>query len=159
MPAASNGTPPDSAQVGMATELSKHTPLLGAILAQLRTDVIQVAVGDVVRREMVMDNFPVAGSKRVIVRRTGNGWDNQAVPTAPGVLLLGANEGRLGGSIGNTGANAIILYLSDAQREGVLALYLAAGASWDFRLGNLLWVGHVWATAQTSASTVCGGEV
>lgn len=156
MPGA-NGIDPSG--VALATLMSEHTPLLHSILAELRSDTIELGVGDAPFREMVLDQFPVAGSKRVLANRTGNGYDGLAVPTT-GVLVFAANEARLGMLLVNSGANAIILYLSDQRRTGVPAVYLASpGGSWDGRLGNVGWCGNVFAVAQTGASTLAGGEV
>jgi hypothetical protein len=149
----------DPSGVALATLMGEHTPLLHSILAELRSSTVEVGVSDAQGREMVLDQFPVPGSKRVLVYRTGNGFDGLAVPTT-GVLALVANEARLGLSLINTGANAIILYLSDHRGPGLPAVWLAAsGGAWDGRVGNLAWAGNVFAVAQTGASTLAGGEV
>lgn len=141
-------------------ELGKQTALMHSALAEARTDALELAVGDFQGREMVLDQFPVPGAKRVIVGRTGNGFDSLAVPTT-GVLALPPNEGRLGMRLVNSGAtNAIILYLADQKRAGIPAVWLApAGGAWDGRLGNVLWAGNVFAVAQLGASALTGGEV
>lgn len=152
---------PDPAHVALAVDQGRQTGLLAAILAEMRSDTLDVGVADYAYRQMVLDNFPVAGAKRVLVRRTGNGADTFPVPTT-GALVLPDNAGRLGGTIVNSGANPVILYLCDggAARPGSPAIYLAAnGGSWDFKLGNLLWCGNVSAVAQTAASTLTVAEV
>jgi hypothetical protein len=157
MPGA-NGLP-DPSHVAIAAGLGEQTPYLKAILAELRGDVLEVGVSDAYGRELVLDQFPVSGRKRVLAYRTGNGFDALAVPTT-GVLALAANEARLGLAIINSGANAVILYLADRQRAGVPAVWLAAsGGSWDGRFGNLMWSGNVFAVAQTAATTLTGGEL
>jgi hypothetical protein len=152
-----NGVDPSG--VALATLMSEHTPLLHSILAELRSDTIELGISDSPLREMVLDQFPVAGSKRILALRTGNGFDALAVPTT-GVLALGANEARLGLTLTNSGANAIILYLADHRGPGIPAVWLAAsGGAWDGRLGNVAWCGNVFAVAQTGASTLAGGEL
>lgn len=153
------GNGADTAKVAEAVELGRQTALLHALLAAARSDVIDLGVSDAQGREMTLEQFPVAGSKRVLVYRTGNGTDGLAVPTA-GVIVFPANEARMGLTLINAGANAVILYLSDQQRKGVPCVWLGAnGGSWDGRLGNLLWAGNVFAVAQAGASTLVGGEV
>src|SRR5581483_11085722 len=148
------------ARLERVIELGKQTELLQALLGKERTDVLEVAVSDGLHREMVLERFPVAGAKRVIANRTTTGNDNLGVPTT-GVLVVGANSARLGGLIVNAGATPVILYLnrSGLATPGAGAIYLAAGASWDFRLGNLLWCGSVSAVAQGASSTLTLTEV
>jgi hypothetical protein len=149
----------DPSGVALATLMSEHTPLLAAILAAIRSDTVQIGVSDAQPREMILDQFPVAGSKRVLVNRTGNGTDGLAVPTT-GVLAFAANEARLGLTIVNAGTSPLFLYLSDQARKGVPCIWLAAnGGAWDGRLGNLDWAGNVFAVAQGSATFITGGEL
>jgi hypothetical protein len=158
----SNGTPPAADQARRVTQhLSSQTELLKAILAGQRTDIIDVAIADFHHNGMVMENWPVAGNKRVLVQRTTVGTDSLAVPTT-GIQAIPGNTGRLGGTIVNIGSSAVILYLRDGTipRAGTGAIWLApSGGSWDFRLGNVLWCGNVAAVAQTSASTLTVCEV
>jgi hypothetical protein len=164
-----NGQAPrvDPSGVALATLMSEHTPLLASILSELRSGTIEVGVGDVQFREMVLDQFPVVGSKRILAYRTGNGSDAAAVGTGTAAapingLVLSANEGRLGGQIVNTGTNPVILYLTarPVPVPGVPAVFLAAsGGAWDFRLGNLLWCGNVSAVGQGGTSTLTTAEV
>jgi hypothetical protein len=152
---------PDPAAVAATVETSRHVALLGAILAAVRSEVLEIAVADAQYRDMVLDQFPVAGSKRVIAYRTGSGFDSLPVPTS-GTTVVGANAARLGGTIVNSGANAVILYLCPTGRAtaGAPAIWLAGnGGSWDFRLGNLTWCGSVTAVAQTGASSLTVAEV
>jgi len=147
--------------VAYGVELGKQTELLQALLGKERTDVLEVAVADSLHREMVLERFPVAGAKRVIANRTTTGNDNLLVPTT-GVEVVGANSARLGGSIVNSGANNVILYLARGglAAPGAGAIWLVAnGGSWDFRLGNLLWCGSVSAVAQVAASSLTVAEV
>lgn len=150
-----NGSP----GVAEVVELAKHTALLHSVLAELRADVIELGISDAYGRELTLDQFPVAGSKRVLAYRTGNGTDGLAIPTT-GVLLFPANEARLGLSVVNSGGSAVILYLADQLKKGVACVYLAAsGGSWDGRFGNVLWAGNIFAVAQTAASTIVAGEI
>jgi hypothetical protein len=142
-----------------AVELALQTGLLQAILAQLRTEVMEVGVSDAITAEMVLDKHPVSGVKRILARRTGNGFDSLAVPTG-GVLVLPPNEARLGSQWVNSGTFPVIIYLSDRLRPGVPAVWLAAGGgAWDGRIGSLPWCGNLFAVGQGGNSTLVGGEV
>jgi hypothetical protein len=161
-----NGQPIDPSGVALATLMGEHTPLLASILSELRASTLEVGVGDQKFRQMVLDQFPVAGCKRIIAYRTGNGTDAQAVATATYAapingLVIPANEARLGGAIVNIGTVAVNLYLTDRPVPvvGVPALQLAAGGSWDFRLGSLVWCGNVSAVATSTTSTLTVAEV
>lgn len=153
----------DGHQVAAAVELNQQTRLLTALLSQQRAGPLEIAVGDFSQRELVMDSFPVAGSRRALVFRSGAGTDNVPVPAAPaGVLVLPENAGRLGGAIVNSGAAPVILYLTvnAAPTPGAPAIWLAAsGGSWDFRLGNVLWSGNVSAAGQGGVSALTVAEV
>lgn len=150
---------PDPSHVAVAAGLGEQTPILAAILAELRTELMEVGVSDAAGRELILEQHPVAGCKRVLAYRTGNGTDGLAVPTT-GVMVFPANEARIGLTVINSGANAIILYLSDQKRAGVPCVFLnAAGGSWDGRFGAMPWAGNVFAVAQVGASTLVGGEI
>jgi hypothetical protein len=153
-----NGQPIDPSGVALATLMGEHTPLLASILAELRGDTVEIGVSDAYGRELVLDQFPVPGCKRILAYRTGNGFASFSVPTA-GALVLAANEARLGIQLTNSGTSAVLLYLSDQPRAGVPVVYLAAGASWDGRFGNLSWAGNIFAAAVGSSSTLAGGEL
>jgi hypothetical protein len=156
MPAA-NGLP-DPSHVAIAAGLGEQTPYLKAILAELRGELVEVGVSDAYGRELTLDQFPVAGRKRVLAYRTGNGFAAFPVPTT-GVLALAANEARLGLVLINSGSVPVLLYLADQPRSGVPCVWLAAAGAWDGRFSNLLWAGNVFAVAQGAASTLTGGEL
>ena len=153
--------------IAVAAGLGEQTPVLAAILAELRSGTLEMSVSDAQRRELILNKFPVTGAKRALVYRTGNGNDATAVATATyatpvQAVVLNANQARLGGRIVNTGTNAIVLYLTERAVPvvGVPAVYLAAsGGAWDLLLGNVLWCGNVSAVAQTGASTLTVAEV
>lgn len=154
-----NGQQQDPSHIAVAAGLGEQTPLLHAILSTLRGETMEIAVSDAAGREMLLEKFPVTGRKRVLAYRTGNGYDGLTIPTT-GVLVVPANEGRLGSQWVNAGANPIILYLSDQKRGGVPAVWLNAnGGAWDGRFANLAWAGNIFAVAQTAASTLVGGEL
>jgi hypothetical protein len=161
-----NGVGIDPSGVALATLMAEHTPMLASILAELRSGTVEIGAGDAKFREMVLDQFPVAGCKRILAYRTGNGTDNQPVATATYAapingLVLPANEARLGGTIVNVGTAAVNLYLTDRPVPvvGVPALQLAANAAWDFRLGTVLWCGNVSAVAASGTSTLTVAEI
>jgi hypothetical protein len=144
--------------VAVAAGLGEQTPLLAAILTELRSGTLEVGVSDALGRELLLQQFPVAGAKRALAFRTGNGFASLPVPTT-GVLVLPANEARIGCQLTNSGTSAIVLYLSDQARAGAPCVYLAAGAAWNGQFGNLTWCGNLYAVAQTTASTLVGGEL
>jgi hypothetical protein len=143
------------AQVAVV-ELAHISHILQAALAELRT--IEVCVSDAYGRELILEQFPAAGAKRVLAYRTGNGTDGLTITTA-GQLVFPANEARLGLQIQNTGAtNSIMLYLADQPRRGVPAVLLNPNGAWSGFLGQTLWAGNVYAVAQGGPSTLVGGE-
>jgi hypothetical protein len=158
---------PAPSLVAVAAGLGEQTPLLAAILAELRSGTLEMSVSDAHRREMILSKFPITGAKRALVYRTGNGADAAAVPTATlstpiGALMLPSNQARLGGQIVNAGAVPVILYLTErpVPVSGIPAIWLAAsGGSWDFRLGNTVWCGNVSAIGQGGTSTITIAEV
>jgi hypothetical protein len=156
--ASGNGHQVSPSMIAVAAGLGEQTPLLAAILAELRSGALEVGVSDALGREMILNKFPVTGAKRALAYRTGNGFDALNVTTT-GVLALPANEARLGLTISNAGANPVILYLADGKRAGVPAIWLGTGATWDGRVGNVAWAGNVFAVATTATSTLAGGEI
>ena len=154
-----NGRVIDPSNVAVTVELARMTQLLGAQLAELRSETPQIAVTDAAPQEMVLEHWPVAGLKRVLVRRTGNGTAGVTVGTA-GLLLLPPNEGRLGMRWANSGAtNAAVLYLAAAALNGVPCVWLAPnGGTWDGRFGGVTWHGNVFAVAAAATTTLVGGE-
>jgi hypothetical protein len=160
-----NGLAPPSL-IAVAAGLGEQTPLLAAILAELRGGALEVSVSDAHRRELILSKFPVTGAKRALAYRTGGGADSVAVATAatppvPQVVMV-ANQARLGGQIVVSGTNPVVLYLTEraVPTTGVPAIWLAgSGGSWDFRLGNVCWCGNVSAVALTGASTLTVAEI
>jgi hypothetical protein len=156
---ANNGTVIDPSNVAATVELARMVQLLGAVLAELRGEDTQLAVSDAVQQEMTLEHWPVAGLKRVLIRRTGYGTSGVSVGTT-GQLLVPPNEARLGMRWTNSGAtNAAVLYLSDAARNAVPCVYLAPnGGTWEGRFGGVTWHGNVFATAAAATTTIIGGE-
>lgn len=142
--------------------------LLRALLAQESADISELCVSDREPPEALMANFPTRGVQRMIVRRPGNGG---TYPLAAGnpTPVLQANENRLGGSIINSGANAVTLYLAadllqpgsnTPLPQGAPQLRLnGGGGSWDLKLSDVLWCGTVVAVADTGGSTLSVAEV
>lgn len=146
-------------QASIAGELGVIRLLLETVLNAERTSVEELSVSDGVRQQSRLDDWPVAGAKRVLVPRVGNGYDAFPAPTG-GALLFGANAARLGMSVVNAGTPAVILYLAVGKLPGVPAIWLGgSGGAWDGRLGNALWAGNVFAVGQSSTGTLVAGEV
>lgn len=154
-----NGSNGETVAAVTAADTAEQTQYLRAILAELRSDLLQIGVLDGSRREMILDQWPVPGSKRILAYRTGNGTDSVSVTTT-GLLIMTANEARIGSSWTNSGSFPALLYLANAQRAGVLTLWLAAnGGSWDGRISGLPWAGHVFAVGSGGTTTLVGGEL
>ncbi|HEX6461110.1 MAG TPA: hypothetical protein VF032_19495 [Thermoleophilaceae bacterium] len=155
------------AGVDVGAELLALTRRLDALLLQERTTIEQLCISDIEAQEQCMENFPLRGAKRYIVRRTGNGESVALVANTP-TLLVPPNENRLGGIIVVSGAGAVTLALTRDVLEpgggtpltvGVPQLFLAAnGGSWDFKLSDLLWCGSITAIAAAN-TTVTVAEV
>jgi hypothetical protein len=125
----------------------------------------EVAVLDYAPAQLVLDRFPIPGSQRALIRRTGTGNCTAAlaVVAAPTpTKVASANESRFGGYIVNYGANAIILYLCDigmVGQTGVPAIYLPVNGSWNFQLSDIVWCGSVHALPAAGTSTVSVAEI
>jgi hypothetical protein len=152
--------------IAVAAGLGEQTPLLAAILAELRSGVLEMSVADSHRRELILNKFPITGARRALVYRTGAGADSVTVPATGAVqsaLVLVGNEGRIGGRIVNSGTNPVILYLTErpVPVSGVPAIWLPTGGAgaWDLRLGNVVWGGNVSALGQGGTSTLSIAEV
>lgn len=151
------------------THMGSAVSLLRNILSELRSGVLEIAVGDQSQQELVLTQFPVTGARRTIAYRTGSGFDTfevpaQTTPLSPATPLLPANEGRLGGEIRNYGSAVCYLYLTErnvvpGSATGVPCIFLGTpsdgpGAiSWDFRLGNVVWTGGVSVSVLGSTAT------
>lgn len=136
----------------------RHVSKLEEVRLLLENTALEVAVGGSPNEREVHDS-PVRGKTRLSIsdrRVTGN--DGLTLTAAAAALLVVPElPGRLGGSIVNSGANPVTLYLSAPGRAqtGVGALWLAAnGGSWDFRLGNVLWCGPVSAISALGTTLV-----
>ena len=152
--------------IAVAAGLGEQTPLLAAILAELRSGVLEMSVADSHRRELILNKFPITGARRALVYRTGAGADSVTVPATGAVqsaLVLVGNEGRIGGRIVNSGTNPVILYLTErpVPVAGVPAIWLPTGGAgaWDLKLGNVVWGGNVSALGQGGTSTLSIAEV
>lgn len=151
----------------MVTELLAVLHTLQHTLNQDRSQLTQLCVTDREPAQLLMDNFPVPGARRLIVRRAGSGGSYTLAANEP-TLLVPANENRLGLTIVNAGAHAVTLYgsvdllqpgSSSPLAGGAPQAVLAAGASWDGRLGSLLWCGNVLAVDTTGGAVISVWEV
>jgi hypothetical protein len=146
-------------------ELSEQSTTLHELLTAARARPEGLSVGDYDHQHgLLLHDWPVAGSERVVVRRTGSGFDGLAVPQTaqPPVLsrIVNASVARLGLQITNIGAFPVVLYLTDrpVPAPGAPAIYLAAngGANsyWRGLIGQTPWCGNVSAVAIGGASSV-----
>lgn len=150
-----------SALAAHAAELATTNALLRAMVTGQRADLVHLCVTDREPAQLEMKNFPVPGSKRLIVRRSGQGGTYAVAQNTP-LLLVAANENRLGGELVNSGGATITLFLSVDLLEpgsatplagGAAQMALASNATWDFRLGTLLWCGNVVGVCTASGGT------
>lgn len=129
--------------------------VLGLVLEALDTNVERIAVTDISSDPALQKDFPVQGAQRWILHRTPDG-QSKAMKEALEDVLPG-NVNRLGGTLVNSGAKPIRLYLATVatQNKGSAPIWLAAeGGSWDFRVGNLLWSGSICGQAIGGESTL-----
>lgn len=151
----------------VAAELAQTNALLRGLLVNQRADLVHLCVTDREPAEFLMDNFPVPGSRRLIVRRAGAGGTFSLAASTP-TLVCAANENRLGGTIVNAGAGTVTLFGSVDLLEPGTATPLSGGApqwflvanggSWDYRFGTMLWCGNVLAVAGAGGTTVTVAE-
>lgn len=162
----SNGSPDP-----YTPELPGIRLLLEAILTSRRYDIVDLVVGRFAYQEMVLEDVPGPGARRILVDRQGQGQAALAVPSGTVTPVLPVNEARVGGEIVNWGATNVALYLCDAGDIGGVgnalspqaanrpALVLnAGGGSWDYRLGNILYGGAVQAAGIAGATTLSVAE-
>lgn len=148
------------------TPLAEELRLLRGLLRQEQSEIQELCVTDREPPEQRMENFPLPGSCRLIVRRPGAGGTYALAANVPNQVLE-ANENRLGGRITGDPVNPITLYLSNdllspgtANPLTVAAaqIRLPAAGAWDLKLGDVLWCGHIIALA-TATSSICVAEV
>jgi hypothetical protein len=114
-----------------------------------------VVIGDFDHAEPVLLVSPPA--RRLRITRHAHGGPAIAVTQAPMSLLI-ANEGRMGITIVNYGANNLFLYLGalddviGGAQMGVLWLK-SGGGSWDGSFTEGLWGGNVCGAADNVAGT------
>jgi hypothetical protein len=151
-------------------ELSDQSDTLHTLVAVGRARPEGLAVGDFQKtQDVLLHDWPVAGSERLVAYRTGAGFDGLPVPQSTAVpqnsLLLNSGPGRLGLHIVNIGAFPVILYLTfrSVPASGAPAIYLAAngGANsyWRGMIGQSVWCGHVSGVAIGGISTITIAEV
>lgn len=163
--------PPPSEVTSLAalvSEVATTNHLLQRLLTNERADVVHLCVTDHEPAQLLMDNFPVPGARRLIVRRSGAGGTIALTAATPTVILT-PNDNRLGGQIVNMGAAVVTLFLSGdlltpgggvPLPSGAAQIGLnAGGGSWDLRLSNLGWAGTVIAVAGGGGSSVTVAEV
>lgn len=145
-------------QRAMAT-LERIELLLEQAAGQTESDPAMLCVtDDEAPPQVVTKDFPYEGSVRAIVQRTP-----VAVRVPPlGVegLLCDVNVNRLGGTIVNKAAAGLTIFFCNeaGPQAGDGSIWIAPNGTWDFKLGNLLWCGHVYGRPDSGAITVAGCE-
>jgi hypothetical protein len=151
------------AALAASDELAGHRHLLGLQLEQLERlsglmadGLEELAAGGAAQNQW-LENSPAPGRRRFIQSDRSAGQDAAPIALGPAMSpVLPAQPGRLGGVIVNAGANPVTLYLAIATASpgGRAAIWLPAGATWLFLLGNVLWTGPVSAIATTAPGTL-----
>lgn len=141
----------------------QHRHVLQEILEQLQVAATTIGLGgDGIDR--MVENWPMAGLKRFsISNRRAQGNSALAIPAgeSPATAVMPANPARLGGSIVNSGANAVVLFLTEPGRAvaGAGAIWLAPnGGTWDLTLSDRIWCGAVSAVS-TAGTTLAWAQV
>lgn len=145
---------------GLAS-LARLELLLELLLQQFEGDPALVCVvDDEAPPQVISKDFPYEGATRAIVQRTPLAPPSQVPPASAGsVLLFDVNVNRLGGMIVNKSTVGLTLVFGREYRAGMGMIWLAPNGSWDFKLGNLLWCGHVLGIPDSLAVSVAGVEV
>lgn len=128
----------------VADGMEAQTSILHQLLEAIDTGAEQVAITDEARDPVLQKDFPVEGISRWIIHRLATGGAFPIKLARSDILSTNAN--RFGGTIVNSGSNAVVLFLGStkANEPGLAQIWLGAnGGSWDFRLGNMLWCGNI----------------
>jgi hypothetical protein len=146
---------------GVASAIATTNALLREYTQEFNAQILELCVTDREPAQLLMRNFPVPCANRLIVRRQGQGGATTLSAGVQTPVLL-ANENRLGGVISNSGAASAIIFLTQDLLNattgtpltvGTPQIFLAAaGGTWDFRLGNLLWCGTITALSATGTT-------
>lgn len=141
------------------------------ILQQLKTLPGQLVVTDRETPQTRMENFPINGVCRYILRRTGDGGTYTVLQNAP-LLIAEAKEFRLGLEIVNiSAANLVTLFFTeDLITPGTttpltaatpqLGLPADARGIWHGMLSNVVWAGNVIALCTaTGGATVTVADI
>jgi hypothetical protein len=132
--------------------------LLTAILSRENLDLRQITVTDGSRRIRRIRDWPIPGASRYVLATPGNGYAIGVQASAAAVALVcGERPSRLGGRISNSPAADVILFLTAYENVGTVPMvpmmYLPAGQSWDFKVSDTVWGGHVCAMTPASVAT------
>lgn len=108
-----------------------------------------------------LNNYPVAGKKRVVTSSRGRGGIFSA--TASVQDLVKFNSGRTALSLVNVGTVGCYVYLAragEASNGGVFTGYIGPNGSWDGKVSDALWCGHVSVQAASGeTTTLAWGEL
>lgn len=142
-------------QLAAANETNR---LLLALVSRENLDLRQITVTDGSRRLRRIKDWPMPGASRYVLATPGNGFAIAVAASGASVsVVCGERPSRLGGRISNTPAADVILFLTDLPNVGVVPMvpmvYLPAGQSWDFRLSDTVWGGHVCAMTPAAVAT------
>lgn len=157
---ASGPTPggPQATDIHQLAAANETNRLLLALLSRENLDVRQITVTDGSRRLRRIKDWPLPGASRYVLATPGNGYAIAVAASGASVsVVCGERPSRLGGRISNTPAADVILFLTDLPNVGTVPMvpmvYLPAGQSWDFRLSDTVWGGHVCAMTPPAIAT------
>lgn len=144
---------------GAVAALERIATDLADLIAETAAGADLILVSPAAQAPYLVKDFPFDGARRGLVRRESNGPANTIV-TVAGVLLYDADVNRLGGILRNTDAvNGITLWLAERAQGARGSVWLAPNGSWDFKLGELLWGGAVFAVAAAGTPAVTGAVI
>lgn len=110
--------------------------------------------------QVLTKDFPYEGSVRAIVQRTPNAAKIPAVALASG-LLFDSNVNRLGGFLVNKSTVGLTLFFCNetGPTAGDGSIWIPPNGNWDFKLGNILWCGHVFGVPDSLSVNVAACEI
>lgn len=147
-------------EMALAT-LARIELLLELAAGQTESDPAMLCVtDDEAPPQVLTKDFPYEGSVRAIVQRTPNAPKLPAVALASG-LLFDSNVNRLGGFLVNKSTVGLTLFFCNetGPQSGDGSIWIPPNGNWDFKLGNILWCGHVFGVPDSLSVNIAAVEI
>lgn len=145
------------AEMGLAT-LARIELLLELMSQQVESDPAMLCVtDDDAPPQVLTKDFPYEGSVRAILLRS----PIAQMPIAPasGGLLFDTNVNRLGGMLVNKAVVGLTIFFCEVgPTAGDGSIWIPPNGTWDFKLGNLLWCGHIFGVPDSGNVNVAACE-